>query len=608
MKQGERPGRAAAGASRDRSAPADGSRGSGGGRGGDGRNPVRPSGRARRPTETAHAGNSIPGRLDRRWIAAAALLALAVVGGGLYWRSGARGSAQGGLVDPAAARAALRAVPLPDLSAVEADVRDQVAAQHQAAADMAADAVADPAALGEAEGALGRLLLAYGFEAAEPALRNAQDLQPDDSRWPYLLGHLYRTGGRLDPAAAAYARALELAPDDVPALVRLGEVEAARDRVADARRHLEAALARDPAHAQAHALLGRLAAEADDPTAAIRHFEAALAAQPMASSLHYPLALAYRDQGDAERSAAHLAQRGTQAVVMDEPQVDDLANLKRGANLYVFQGASQLRAGRFAEAAAAYEKAIAADPANAMAHLDLGLARYRQSDIPGAIAAVEQAAALDPRGNEGAKVHQALGVYRQAAGEPEAAEAAFRQAIALDPKFPDAHLGLANLLRATDRCGAAVAAYDQALALAPSRRLAHVQRALCLVKAGRSAEARAALEQAAGAFRDDVDIADALARVLAAAPDDAVRDGRRALALATATVERRRSVDTLETLAMAHAEVGDFEAAARIQSEAIDLATAQSREAWLAVLRAELGGYRAGKPNRVPWPAFLYDG
>lgn len=540
--------------------------------------------------------------------AAAAVAVLAAVGVLAARRAGI--GAPGGPALPTAVTSAdaLRAVPLPDLSAVEPDVRDQVTAQHRAVVDMAGAPDADLAALGEAQGALGRLLLAYGFEAAEPALQNARDLQPGDPRWPYLLGHLHRSAGRFDAAAAAYARALDLAPDDVPALVRLGEVEAARGGADAARRHLEAALSRDPAHALAHALLGQLAADAGDVDGAIAHYEAALAAQPAASSLHYPLALAYRDQGDAEQSAAHLAQRGTQAVLMDEPRVDDLANLKRGSNLFVFQGASQLRAGRFAEAAAAYEKAIAADPANAMAHLDLGLARFRQDDVAGAIAAVEQAAALDPRGNEGAKVYQALGVYRQAAGDPAAAESAFRRAVELDPKSADAHLGLANHLRTTGRCGDAVGAYDRALALAPSRRLAHVQRALCLVRAGRAAEARAGLEQAAAAFRDDVDIADALARVLAAAPDDAVRDGQKALALATATVERRRSIDTLETLAMAHAEVGDFDAAMTAQREAIDLAVAQKREAWIAVLRAELARYEAGQPNRVPWPAFLYDG
>ena len=34
------------------------------------------------------------------------------------------------------------------------------------------------------------------YEAAEPAYLNAQDLIPGDARWPYYLGHLYKSIGQ----------------------------------------------------------------------------------------------------------------------------------------------------------------------------------------------------------------------------------------------------------------------------------------------------------------------------------------------------------------------------------------------------------------------------
>ena len=36
------------------------------------------------------------------------------------------------------------------------------------------------------------------YEAAEPAYLNAQDLMPGDARWPYYLGHLYKSIGQTE--------------------------------------------------------------------------------------------------------------------------------------------------------------------------------------------------------------------------------------------------------------------------------------------------------------------------------------------------------------------------------------------------------------------------
>ena len=64
-----------------------------------------------------------------------------------------------------------------------------------------------------------------------------------------------------------------------------------------------------------------------------------------------------------------------------------------------------------------------------------------------------------------------------------------------------------------------------------------------------------------------------LATILASCPDDQLRDGRRALELATRACERLRWQDpyALNSLAEAHAELGQFPQAVRRQSEAIEL-------------------------------------
>src|SRR5690606_20618633 len=83
-------------------------------------------------------------------------------------------------------------------------------------------------ALAEAYGAMGEVLLAAEYRAdAERAFRNAQTLAPDDARWPYFLGHVYRADQQTALALEAFERALELAPNDVPSLVWTGELHLA---------------------------------------------------------------------------------------------------------------------------------------------------------------------------------------------------------------------------------------------------------------------------------------------------------------------------------------------------------------------------------------------
>lgn len=96
-----------------------------------------------------------------------------------------------------------------------------------------------------------------------------------------------------------------------------------------------------------------------------------------------------------------------------------------------------------------------------------------------------------------------------------------------------------------------------------------------------------------------------LAYLLAAAPDDAVRDGRRALELASSARQLAEQqlpdalAGVLDTLAAAHAEAGDFEKAVETEQQAIELAHDADREAF----RQHLALYQSGQPLRVETPS-----
>jgi len=98
-----------------------------------------------------------------------------------------------------------------------------------------------------------------------------------------------------------------------------------------------------------------------------------------------------------------------------------------------------------------------------------------------------------------------------------------------------------------------------------------------------------------------------LAWLLAAWPDEAVRDGPRAVRLAERAAELtgRKKPMILDTLAAAYAEVGRFDEAVRLAEQAIRLAEAaispesgKADKTMLAGYRSRLELYRAGRPCR----------
>jgi Flp pilus assembly protein TadD len=91
-----------------------------------------------------------------------------------------------------------------------------------------------------------------------------------------------------------------------------------------------------------------------------------------------------------------------------------------------------------------------------------------------------------------------------------------------------------------------------------------------------------------------------LARVLSASPDDSVRKGDRAVALAQYAVELSggSTPEFLETLAISYANVGRFADAIAAAQKALHLP--KLAPATARALKAELDLYQSGTPFRDP--------
>ncbi|HEY8751277.1 MAG TPA: tetratricopeptide repeat protein [Tepidisphaeraceae bacterium] len=134
------------------------------------------------------------------------------------------------------------------------------------------------------------------------------------------------------------------------------------------------------------------------------------------------------------------------------------------------QAMQHLRAGRPADAEAAFQKVLGTDPRHLQSLLGLAQIFY-QTGRPGpAVDALRKAAAIDPRN---ADLQSNLGTVLSATGQIDEAIAAFAQAISLAPNIGSFYSNLGNALQSRGQYEQAVEAYRRAIALQPMSADAH---------------------------------------------------------------------------------------------------------------------------------------
>ena len=167
---------------------------------------------------------------------------------------------------------------------------------------------------------------------------------------------------------------------------------------------------------------------------------------------------------------------------------------------------------------------------------------------------------------EFARAHYSLGVLE--AGEGRHAEAVKYLAAAVrhQPDYTEARLRWAASLRAMQRPGESLDQFERVLAINPANVEARMGQALALVQLGRYPDARDRLSDAVNAYPQEWAFTHALARLLAAAPDDRVRNGPQALRFLQHVLRNQPPTPDLgETMAMALAELGRYGEAVAIQ-------------------------------------------
>ncbi|HZT50377.1 MAG TPA: tetratricopeptide repeat protein [Stellaceae bacterium] len=140
-------------------------------------------------------------------------------------------------------------------------------------------------------------------------------------------------------------------------------------------------------------------------------------------------------------------------------------SLVPGVRPLLVEAARHAQAGRPADAALLYSRAIDLDPTVAGAHVNLALAFKAMGRRAEALAACQRAIAVEPGL---AEAHYNLGLLLRDLERLEEAAQAYREAIALKPSLVAAHCNLGNVLKLLARREEAAACYRAGLVHAPN--------------------------------------------------------------------------------------------------------------------------------------------
>jgi len=306
---------------------------------------------------------------------------------------------------------------------------------------------------------------------------------------------------------------------------------------------------------------------------------------------HTNLANALLDRGQIVEAIKHYRK----AVQLEADRATSHYNL----------GRALVQQGRYEQAVEELQEAIRLDPQHAEAHGQLGVALFRLGRVDQAEQVCRRAVQLAP---DNAEIVFNLGVLEAKRRRYNKAIDWFQQAVALEPDYAEAHYNLAAVFLEQDRPRQAIEHYRKALALAgaksttrglASRACRGLARALA--RAGRYREAVAALRDRLASNPGDARIACELAWLLASCPDETVRDGSAAVALAerVCKVTDFGSIRALDVLAAAYAEAGRFDQAVQTARRARKLARSAGKAALADQIALRLQRYASGKPFRL---------
>jgi len=412
-------------------------------------------------------------------------------------------------------------------------------------------------------------------------LEKAVGLDPKQPQALYLIGRLnLLPGGNVERATEVINKVIKM-DDHEPELrakaltLRAGLQKDAKAKLAD----LDEAVRISPRDAAALRTRGLAHADMEKPEKALADFQAAIKLDPKHVPTFEAQALVLAGMKKYDEALVCVDQ-------IRQLKPDSVAPLILRARIHALQSNLKAAVHDLNQAANVHPDNVAVRLLRAEVHQELG-----QSDK--ALADVDKALELRP-GLPTARRFKA--VLLANAGKLDLATDELRELLKTDPDDFRGRLQLAMFYSAQKKPLKAIETYSAVLADHPDDVTGLRGRADALLGIGKHAEAIADYEKALKLQPKDTGILNNLAWVLATSPKEKLRDGKRAITLATEACKLTdyKKAHILSTLAAAFAETGDFKSAVKWSEKAVELGAEDQKD----VLVKELESYRAGKPWR----------
>lgn len=349
--------------------------------------------------------------------------------------------------------------------------------------------------------------------------------------------------------------------------------------------------------------------------AQLQDYGLAIDADPSNADAWQARALVYLEQGEAEKA------------------IEDFNSLLKqnednfSAHLALAEALTNLE--RLDEALPHIEKAMKLKPESSLSYTLRARLKVLKEDIDGALTDLDQAIRIEPRDIQALVIRARLYLIQEniAAAKDDiervllinpglaqgillrsliyAEEGRMGDAIAdielllkHDPKNVAWRLQLAGYYIRDNRPSKALAIFSAILDEDKNNAAALQARADTLLSVGQHAAAIADFEILLKQSPEDDGVLNNFAWVLATSPDDQLRDGPRAVKLATKACEltEYKKAHILSTLAAAYAEIGDFETARKWAGKAVELGAGEQEVD--DQLKQELESYQQKKPWR----------
>jgi len=354
-------------------------------------------------------------------------------------------------------------------------------------------------------------------------------------------------GEDAEDRAAHYDKAVQLAPRDADIRRARGMALLVQEKFDEARADLEAAIEEDPTDAMLRQAFGLACMMSDRIDEARAAFDKAIELAPDAGGPYLQRARLEAVAGEHDKALADI----------------DLALQRAPGDVgaMILRARVNQQAGNDADASADVEQILERDPRNEQALELRGLLAADRADYPAAIRDFRRLVGAHP---DDAVLMSQLGMLYLAARQPREAVRRFTRALEIDAEhFPSIR-----------------------------------GRSDALISIGDHERALADLERAHAVRPDDTGVLNNLAWLLATSPEESLRDGKRAVELATKACEATewKEAHIMSTLAAGYAEQGEFEKAREYSRKAVE--TGDVNDEVRGQLENELASYRDEKPWR----------